>query len=172
MTIQTPKPHIANLKEIESFGFGITGYVGGLPKQTYYTPDGRSFQAFPQIRDFQKLNSEGKIIATGQRDANLDKGWLLSMPTVLKIHCLFCDGYHDNQTQVDACEVVAKKEKAERQVIIDAEVAADKAERESEFNKQIKERDNKIGLLESQLAKLTSMVEGMMKKEKPDGKIL
>lgn len=158
-TQQIPKPHIASRQEIESFGFGVTGYVGGLPKTTYYTPDGRSFRAIPLIRDWQKLNDEGKVIAKGTRDANLDKGWLLQMPAVLKIHCLFCDGYHDSQTQVDTCEVVAKKVKAERQAVIDTEIAADKAEQDKEISKQIAERDAKIGFLESQLAKLTKMME-------------
>ena len=166
MTTQNiPKPHVASKQEIESFGYGLSGYVGGIRRTTYWTPDGRSFQAIPSIRDYQ-IVKDGKVIETGQRDANLDKGWLLAKPTVLKIHCLFCDGYHDNQTQVDACEVMAKKLKAERQSVIDAEIAKDKAERDSEVNKQIAERDKKITFLESQLVKLTKMVEGIMPKEK------
>lgn len=39
----------------------------------------------------------------GTRDANLDKGWLLTKPTDLKLRCKYCDKWHDTQEEVEGC---------------------------------------------------------------------
>ncbi len=87
---------------IEASGYGVSGSIGGLPRQTYYTPDGRAVKAIPCLRDYVKKEN-GKVVESGQRDANYDKGWLPVMPTELKPHCPHCDEWHDNQEEIDAC---------------------------------------------------------------------
>ena len=94
---------------IESTGYGISGGIGGLRKQTYYTPDGRTVCAVPCMRDYVK-RKDGKVIESGTRDANYDKGWLPVMPTELKPHCEHCGDWHDNQEGIDACETKKKKQ--------------------------------------------------------------
>jgi hypothetical protein len=94
---------------IEKSGYGITGDIGGLPRQTYYTPDGRVIKAIPSLREYVKKGKNGEAVETGTRDANLDKGWLLTPPTELKLYCSGCDMWHDTQEEVDAC--IAKKKK-------------------------------------------------------------
>lgn len=95
-------------KTVEAVGYGISGDIGGIPRQTYYTPDGRTVQAIPSIREYVKREDD-KVIETGTRDANYDKGWLPTMPTELKPHCSHCGEWHDNQEEIDACAVRIKK---------------------------------------------------------------
>ena len=95
---------------IEASGYGISGEIGGLPRQTYYTPDGRTVKAIPCLRDYVK-KVDGKVIESGTRDANYDKGWLPVMPTELKPHCSHCGEWHDNQEEIDACAVAIQKRK-------------------------------------------------------------
>lgn len=94
---------------IEKAGYGVSGDIGGLPRQTYYTPDGRTVKAIPSLREYVKKDN-GKVVETGQRDANYDKGWLPIMPTVLKPHCSHCGEWHDNQEEIDACAIRIKKQ--------------------------------------------------------------
>lgn len=94
---------------IETAGFGITGDIGGLPRTTYYTPDGRVIKAIPGLRDYVLRDKDGRVIGSGTRDANYDKGWLPAMPTELKLYCSGCDMWHDTQEEIDAC--IAKKSK-------------------------------------------------------------
>ena len=118
---------------IESVGFGISGNIGGLPRTTYYTPDGRIIRAIPNIREYIIRNKEGQITGSGTRDANLDKGWLLSPPTILKLFCKTCDRWHDTQEEVKACgvertrfinvmEVKAKQEEADKTASLEQKV--------------------------------------------------
>ena len=93
---------------IEASGYGVSGDIGGLPRQTYYTPDGRTIKAIPCLREYAKKEN-GKVIESGQRDANYDKGWLPVMPTELKPHCPHCGEWHDNQEEIDACADRMKK---------------------------------------------------------------
>lgn len=93
---------------IEASGYGISGDVGGLPRTTYYTPDGRVIKAIPSLREYVK-KKDGKVIESGTRDANLDRGWLLQKPTELKLYCSGCDMWHDTQEEVDACIVRKNK---------------------------------------------------------------
>lgn len=95
---------------IEASGYGVSGDIGGLPRQTYYTPDGRIVKAIPCMRDYvRKVDS--KVVESGTRDANYDKGWLPVMPTELKPHCAHCGEWHDNQEGIDACADAIKKRK-------------------------------------------------------------
>lgn len=94
---------------IESSGYGISGEIGGLPRQTYYTPDGRTIRAIPSLREYVKKDN-GKVVETGTRDANYDKGWLPTMPTELKPHCPHCGEWHDNEEEIDACAIRIKKQ--------------------------------------------------------------
>lgn len=94
---------------IEASGYGLSGNIGGLPRQTYYTPDGRVIRAIPCIRNYAK-KKDGKVIETGQRDANYDKGWLPVMPTELKPHCSHCGEWHNTQEEIDDCAVRIKKQ--------------------------------------------------------------
>ncbi len=96
-------------KAIEHVSYGLNGDIGGIPRTTYYTPDGRKIEAIPSIREFVVKDSEGKIIKTGTRDANLDKGWLLTPPTRKRKYCPGCDRWHDNQRQIDACVLQSKR---------------------------------------------------------------
>lgn len=88
---------------IEQSGYGLSGNIGGLPRQTYYTPDGRVVRAIPSWREYVKKDKEGKVIETGTRDANFDKGWLPVMPTELKPYCPHCGKWHNTQEEIDAC---------------------------------------------------------------------
>lgn len=94
---------------IEQTGYGISGHIGGLPRQTYYTPDGRVIKAIPSIRQYSRKDKDGKVIESGTRDANYDKGWLPAMPTELKLYCSGCDMWHDKQEEIDACIVKKKR---------------------------------------------------------------
>jgi len=96
-------------KLVASADFGISGDIGGLPKTTYYTPDGRVIKKIPSWRQYVIKDKDGNVIESGTRDANYDKGWLPIMPTELKLYCSGCDRWHDTQEEVDAC--IAKKDK-------------------------------------------------------------
>ena len=88
---------------IDQIGYGLSGDIGGLPKNTYYTPDGRVIRAIAAMREYVVKDKDGKVIGTGTRDANLDKGWLLTPPKELKPHCKTCDRWHDTLEEVEQC---------------------------------------------------------------------
>lgn len=94
---------------IEASGYGLAGNIGGLPRQTYYTPDGRIIRAIVATREYIKRDKDGKVIETGTRDANFDKGWLPVMPTELKLYCSGCNKWHETQREVDICVEGKKK---------------------------------------------------------------
>lgn len=89
--------------EIRRVGYGISGDIGGIGKQTYFTPDGRRIRSVPNTRDYVLKDKDGKVIESGTRDGNFDKGWLPVMPTELKPHCDGCGDWHDTQEGVDKC---------------------------------------------------------------------
>lgn len=97
-------------QSIERSGYGISGDIGGIGRQTYFTPDGRRIRAIPAIRDYVLKNKDGKVIESGTRDANFDKGWLPVMPKDLKPHCDGCDNWHDTEDEVSQCISGRKKE--------------------------------------------------------------
>jgi len=130
-------------------GYGLSGNIGGLPRKVYYTPDGKVIRGIPQIREYAKKDKDGKIIETGTRDANLDHGWLLSPPTVLKISCIACSSWHDTKTEVRTCK--AKQEQFIRQATVKAK--SETVDRTSELEKQVAE-------LKAQLDKLMEVKSG------------
>jgi len=87
------------MKQIKSKGYAD---IGGIPKTTYWTPDGREIKAFPCMRTFV-MKKDGKVIGDGVRDANLDKGWLTQKPTELKLTCTYCDKWHDTKEEITQC---------------------------------------------------------------------
>jgi len=93
---------------IKVAGYGLSGDFGGLPRQTYYTPDGRVIKAIPCMREYAKKEN-GKVIETGVRDANYDRGWLPVMPTELKPHCPHCGEWHEAQEEINDCAVRIRK---------------------------------------------------------------
>jgi len=94
-------------RKLESQGVALAGTWGGPQKQRYYTPSGEEVWAIPSMREWAQKDSNGKIVRNGLRDANLDKGWTLSPPTELKLHCSGCDKWHDTEGEVQTC--VARK---------------------------------------------------------------
>lgn len=77
----------------------ITGSIGGQPKSTYWTPDGRVIRAMPDIHEYLYKGENGL------RDANLDKGWLLQKPSELKLYCPHCDYWHDTEGEIKGCKL-------------------------------------------------------------------
>jgi len=100
--LPTKEAQNSALAQAESAGINQTGQIGGQPKQKYYTPDGSIIFAMPDIHEYQQT-SKGKVVAQGLRDANLDRGWLLSKPEKLQIYCGGCDKWHPTQKEVNAC---------------------------------------------------------------------
>ncbi len=94
-------------KQIEERGYGITGDIGGIQKQLYYTPDGREVRSVPSLREWSQKDAKGNV-TNGIRDANLDKGWSLQMPTGLKPYCSHCDKWHDTEKEIEQCGVRKK----------------------------------------------------------------
>ena len=78
-----------------------TGDLGGQPKQTYWTPDGRMVRSLPDMHEYSQ-RVDGNVI-TGIRDANLDRGWLLQKPEIFKLYCHHCDLWHDSQPEIIKC---------------------------------------------------------------------
>ena len=137
---------------IEAAGYGLSGGIGGLPRTTYYTPDGRVIQSIPSMREAAIRDRAGHVVRTVVRDANLDKGWLLSPPARKKPFCPTCDLWHGTQREVAAC---AEKR---RQLI-------QRAERKTQ-----KEKFEHTASLEQQVAELTALVKRLM--EGKDGQVL
>jgi len=92
-------------RQLESRVVAGVKISGDLPKQRYFTPSGEEVFAFPSNVGFDIRDTvTGKIIRQGKRDRNLsEKGWTLTMPTELKIHCTGCRKYHDTQEEVAEC---------------------------------------------------------------------
>ena len=84
-------------------GAAVSPVWGGPQKQRYYTPTGEEVFSIPSWREFIRKGPDGKIVEQGTRDANLDKGWSLSLPTELKVACPGCSKWHDTEEEVDAC---------------------------------------------------------------------
>lgn len=86
--------------------------IGGIPRQTYWTPDGRKVQGIASWREYNLKDDEGNVTGSGVRDANLDKGWLLQPPTEKKPYCAGCDKWHDTEEEVIKC--IAEREESTR----------------------------------------------------------
>ena len=81
-------------QEAARTGAAVSIPWGGPQQQRYYLPTGEEKYGIPSMVG----NIHGNY-----RDANLDKGWSLSMPTELKVACPGCSKWHDTQEEVDAC---------------------------------------------------------------------
>lgn len=97
-------------REITKQGFARTG---GIPRQTYWTPDGRKIEAIASMREYNRRDENGDVVGTGTRDANLDKGWLLQPLQEPKPYCVGCDKWHDTDEEVMMC-IANKEEKARK----------------------------------------------------------
>ena len=129
-------------KVIERVSYGLSGDIGGLPRQTYYTPDGRVIKALANMREYVTKDKDGKVISSGTRDANLDQGWLLTKPTKKKNYCRGCDRWHDTAKEVSVCilkqsKFLAVAEAKAKSEVIDKNAALEKkvAELEARINK-------------------------------------
>lgn len=131
---------------IEQSGFGITEDIGGLPRTTYYTPDGRTIRAIPSLREYAIRNERGKVIRTGTRDANLDRGWLLAPPTELKLYCRHCDKWHDTQEEIEACSVRQNR-------LVDRMAHKTRKEYKSEDTSEVTILKDRVAKLEEMLTK-------------------
>ena len=136
-------------QEAARTGAAGSGVGGGPQKQRYYTPTGEEVYSIPSWREFVRKNSDGKILEQGTRDANLDKGWSLSLPTELKVACPGCSKWHDTQQGVDAC--VDKK----------AEVAAQWERKALEQQPQSQDADmeDRLGKLEEGLSDIKALLQ-------------
>ena len=90
-------------QEAARTGAAVSPTWGGPQKRRYYTPAGEEVYSLPSWREFVRKDSDGRILEQGTRDANLDKGWSLSLPTELKVACSGCGKWHDTDGEVDAC---------------------------------------------------------------------
>jgi hypothetical protein len=90
-------------EELERSGFAKTGDFGGQPKITYWTPDGRQIRTMMDIHEYARKDATGKVIESGLRDANLDRGWLTTKPVVLQKYCAGCDKWHPTDAEVKEC---------------------------------------------------------------------
>ncbi len=107
-------------RQIGANGFGITGSIGGITRQRYWTPDGREILAIPSLRVYQTKTGEG-----GVRDANLDNGWLLQPSIDTKLYCRYCDKWHDTQIDIDQCgekrnSFIARYQKEAEKMVVEA----------------------------------------------------
>jgi ribosomal protein L44E len=140
--------------EIKHIGYGLSGDIGGLPKQTYYTPDGRVIKAIPCMREFVRKDKDGNVIEGGTRDANYDKGWLPVMPTELKLYCRGCDKWHDTQEEVDECT------KRQQKLVnkLSAKARKQYAEEEKSKDLEIEELNKKIEALSKQMEAMVNEI--------------
>ena len=117
----------------------ITGDIGGQPKQRYWTPDGREIWSMPDIHEN----------ALGFRDANLDRGWLTTKPTELKLYCPHCDRWHDTIKEVNQCG-------AKRKVLYA------KHARLARKELKVTEPDERINKLESDMAEIKGLLKRLL----------
>jgi hypothetical protein len=135
---------------LEREGFAKTGDFGGQPKITYWTPDGRQIRAMPDMHEYARKDAKGKVIESGLRDANLDKGWLTSKPQILQKYCPGCDKWH--QTDVEVKECIRKKNAL---VSKHSKIA----------KKELKQSDDsRLDKLESDMGELKDMFKQLMEK--------
>jgi hypothetical protein len=131
---------------IESSGFGLSGEIGGVPRRTYYTPDGRIIQAIPNMRGSDEAHL---------RDANLDKGWLLTKPVRKQKFCPGCTRWHKTDKEIADCTA---KQKAYMKHM--DEVAA------KELHKSIIQKDTTIENLSKEVSELKEMMKQILEAKK------
>ena len=129
-------------EQIRQAGHGMSGLIGGQPKQKYWTPDGRVILSPPSMRG----RMDGSV-----RDANLDKGWLLTPPTVLKLYCPNCALWHDTKVEVRKCGAAQK-------------TLITKYTREAKKLMKASAEENEI--LKQEIAELKELVNKLLEREK------
>ena len=136
-------------QEAARTGAAVSGVWGGPQKKRYYTPTGEEVYSLPSWREFVRKDSDGRILEQGTRDANLDKGWSLSLPTELKVACPGCSKWHATAKEVDAC--VDKQ----------AEVAAQWERKALEQQPQSQDADmeDRLGKLEEGLSDIKALLQ-------------
>lgn len=135
---------------IEAAGYGITGDIGGIRKKVYYTPDGRKILAVPCIRTWVRKDEKGKVVDTGERDANYDKGWLERPPENPKLYCRGCDRWHDTQEEIDAC--IASKDRL---------IKSMERKTRKEVTNESEEKDKEIHALNERINRLEKIIENL-----------
>ena len=149
-TIQRTVTEAEAVAQIKSGAdFAITSAFGGDAKKNYWTPDGRRLLLIPQMRQFVKKDAKGNVIASGTRDANLDKGYLTHPPSESekKVFCQWCDTWHDTQVEVDACKVAYDKLEAHREAMARQELSNEAIKKDTEIeslNKRIADLEKLI----------------------------
>jgi hypothetical protein len=131
------------------------GDIGGQPVKTYWTPDGRVIRCIPDIHawaSYKVVNGKRMVDKSGERDANLDKGWLVQMPDAanLKPYCPHCDRWHGTTEEIEEC--------GEKKAAI-VKIAEDKAKKEL-----LTAEDPRIAKLEGDMAELKGMFSKIMEK--------
>uniref|UniRef100_A0A6M3J412 Uncharacterized protein n=1 Tax=viral metagenome TaxID=1070528 RepID=A0A6M3J412_9ZZZZ len=144
-------------RELETLGYGGVHVWGGMKTKKYFTPDGREVWTAPSLREWVKKNGQGKIIASGTRDANLDRGLLLEPPQAPLPHCPTCDKWHNTQAEVEQCAL--KRKEFEEKVL--AKTLSDYPVKKADVNLQ------RLDTLESELSEIKRML-----KEIASGQIL
>jgi len=137
---------------LESTGVVPGGITGGPQKVKYYLPDGRIVWAIPGWRGYIRKDAQGKVVESGTRDSNFDRGWLSQPPENPKWTCVYCGDWHDTKKEITAC-----RQKKERQL----NALAMKVQRK--FNKEDKDKDQTIGDLTAKLERLEKLVAGLVK---------
>lgn len=142
--------------ELNATGVAITGDVGGIRKKKYWTPDGREIMSVPSIKHWMTVKVvNGKKVMTGEgdRDANLDKGWLLEPPQEPKLYCKGCFKWHDTQKEINKC--IAKRTKSNKEWDIRARKLMDDTEKgDGQVNQEIKTMKSDIADIKLLLNKL------------------
>lgn len=135
----------------------LKGYadIGGLKKNRYWTPDGREIIAVPSIRTYNKIK-DGKIIESGTRDANLDKGWLTQKPTNPKHYCPHCDRWHDTKKQIEVCGTA--KQAVTRKF---EKIAQEEKKKEGSEEDSLK---LEVAALKSEMSEIKDMLRQLLKK--------
>ena len=128
----------------------ITGNIGGQPKTKYFTPDGLIIRAMPDIHEYAQKDDIGKVISSGLRDANLDKGWLTQKPTTLMLYCPHCDLWHATTKDIDQCG-------AKRKALYSKHGKLAKRE--------LGKSDSRINKLESDIAEIKGLLNRLLNKE-------
>ena len=113
-----------------------------IPRNRYYTPDGREELKIPQQRE----RSDGVIY-----DVFLAQGYTLVPPANPKPYCSGCDRWHDTEEEVWACTEAKRRFASSMQR---------KAERD--WGKEQRGKDKEIAGLTAKVDKLTKLMEAKL----------
>ncbi|KKN49971.1 hypothetical protein LCGC14_0637720 [marine sediment metagenome] len=134
-------------EQIAESGPRLVGEIGGQPKTRYFTPDGREIFSAPSWHEYTRKDANGKVLDSGVRDANLDKGWLMQKPERLKLYCPHCDRWHDNENEVAECQ-------RKRDSLMAVSAARMKKEQPSDSNDRLDKMEIEMGEIKALLLKL------------------